>query len=275
MLIPRKYRPHLLTFVLLIAALAILSYSASRVSVRGFLHQAAVEITAPVAGIVNIAINGVADFWRRYLLLVGTQEENRRLREENVALNNQLNMYREGYHESVRLRDLLEIKDALSYRSLAARVLDNKSGALFKTILINRGSEDGLRAGYPVVSARGVVGRIVESSWHYARVLLLTDKNSHIDAIIQRNRAQGILQGTGKSQCSLKYIPHSEEALQGDVLVSYGLAGLFPKGLLLGTVARTERREHELFQEIHVTPAVDFRKLEEVLVLIPLKENER
>ena len=274
MLIPRKYRPHIIAVVLLITSLAIISYSASKLTETGFLRKIAFEIAAPFTDVVNISIKGLTDFWKRYLLLVELEKENRRLREEKTVLNEQLNTYREGYYEGIRLRKLLELKDVLPYRFLAARVVDNKSNALFKTILINKGASDGLLVGYPALSAQGVVGKIIESSWRYSRVLLLIDKNSNIDAVIQRNRAHGILQGTG-IQYNLKYISRSEEVLPGDVLLSSGMAGLFPKGLILGTVIKAYRQKHELFQEIYVMPSVDFSKLEEVLVLIPEKEKSR
>ncbi len=113
-----------------------------------------------------------------------------------------------------------------------------------------------------------MVGRIIETSWHASRVLLLIDENSNIDALIQRSRAQGILQGAGAAGGNLKYISRTEEVLTGDVVLSSGLAGVFPKGLLLGTVTGVSRKEGGLFQKIDVAPAVDFGKLEEVMAVI-------
>jgi len=275
MLIPRKYHPHITAAVLLILSLVIISYSASKFTEAGFLRKVFIEIASPVTNIVNISAKGLTDFWERYLLLVKIEEENKKLREEKTALNQQLNTYREGYYESIRLRKLLELKNVLSYKFQAARVVDNKSNALFKTILIDKGTADGLQVGYPVLSAEGVVGKIMESSWHYSHVLLLIDKNSNIDAVVQRNRAHGILQGAGISHYNLKYISHSENIVPGDTVLSSGMAGLFPKGLILGTINTAYRQEHELFQKIDVTPSVDFSKLEEVLVLLPDKENNK
>jgi rod shape-determining protein MreC len=113
------------------------------------------------------------------------------------------------------------------------------------------------------------VGRIIETSWHASRVLLLIDENSNIDALIQRSRVQGILQGAGSAGCNLKYISRAENVQTGDVVLSSGLAGVFPKGLLLGFVTGTSGQEGGLFQKIDVASAVDFGKLEEVLVPIP------
>jgi rod shape-determining protein MreC len=209
------------------------------------------------------------DTWNRYLFLVGKEDESRRLQRENAVLNDLLNSYREGYLEGVRLRKLLDIKDGLHHKTVAARVIDNDRASLFKTILINKGTTEGLRVGLPVLSDQGVVGRIIETSWHASRVLLLIDENSNIDALIQRSRAQGILQGAGTAGCNLKYISRAENIQTGDVVLSSGLAGVFPKGLLLGAVTGISGAEGGLFQKIDVASAVDFSKLEEVLVLIP------
>ncbi len=196
------------------------------------------------------------------------EDENRRLQQENAVLNDQINRYREGYLEGIRLRKLLDIKDDFKHRTVVARVIDNDRTTLFKTLLINKGTADGLKVGLPVLADRGVVGRIIETSWHASRVLLMIDDNSNIDALIQRSRAQGILQGAGSAGCNLKYISRVEDVRTGDVVLSSGLAGVFPKGLLLGVVTGASRREGGLFQKIDVSPAVDFSKLEEVLALV-------
>ncbi|MHB8092666.1 MAG: rod shape-determining protein MreC [Syntrophales bacterium] len=272
MLIPKKYRSHITAAVFLIISLAIISYGASSLTEPGFLRKTVMEIATPFANLVNLSSKGLSDFWRRYLFLVGLEEDNRRLRAEKAALAEQLNNYREGYYEGLRLRKLLDLQRGLPYRTVTARVVDNNQNSLSKTILIDKGTADGLSAGYPVLSAQGVTGRIMETSWHSSRVLLMIDGTSNIDAIIQRSRTQGILQGTGKSGYKLKYIPPTADVLPGDLLLSSGMAGVFPKGLIIGIVSKIEPQKNELFQKIDVSPSVDFSRLEEVLVLLPGKE---
>ena len=269
MLIPHKYHPPVVAAVLLIITLAVISYSASRLSETGFLRKMVLEAAAPVEDAVNVSLKGLYDSWKRYLFLVGMEDENRRLRHGNAVLSEQINHYREGYIEGMRLQKLLNLKDGLSNRVVAARVVDRSRASLFKTILIDKGTADGMRVGFPVLSEQGVVGRIIETAWHASQVLLLVDGNSNIDGLIQRSRAQGILQGAGSAGCNLKYISRVEEVLPGDVVLSSGLAGVFPKGLLLGVVTKVSRKGAGLFQKIDVAPAFDFGKLEEVLALIP------
>jgi len=269
MILPKKYRSITAAIAMLIISLSILSYSAVRLSETGLLRKMVLEIAAPVEDAINRSLKSLHDTWNRYIFLVGREDESRQLRRENAVLNDLLNSYREGYLEGVRLQNLLNIKDRLHQRTVAARVIDNDRTSLFKTILIDKGTTEGLRVGLPVISDQGVVGRIIETSWHASRVLLLIDENSNIDALIQRSRAQGILQGAGSAGCNLKYISRAENIQTGDVVISSGLAGVFPKGLLLGSVTGTSGSEGGLFQKIDVASAVDFGKLEEVLIPIP------
>jgi len=267
MLIPRKYQSIAVAAVLLIISLTVLSFSAIRLSETEFLRKMVLEAAAPVEDTINISLQNLHDVWKRYLFLVGLEDENRRLRKQNADLTEQLNRYREGSLEAMRLQKLLDLREGIPPRTVAARVIDRNRSSLFKTLLINKGTADGLRVGLAVLSDQGVVGRIIETSWHASRVLLLIDGNSNIDGLIQRSRAQGILQGAGSAGCSLKYISRAEEVLAGDVVISSGLSGVLPKGLLLGVVTGASRKEGGLFQKIDVAPAVDFEKLEEVLAL--------
>lgn len=268
MIPPPKYRLIALAVILLLVTLSILTYSAARLTETGLLRKIVLEIAAPLEDAINLSLKGIQGAWNRYLFLIGKEEECKRLRRENAVLSELLNSYREGYLEGMRLRKLVDIRERLNQRSVVARVIDSNRASLFKTLLINKGTSEGLRVGLPVLADQGVVGRIIETSWHASRVLLLIDENSNVDALIQRNRAQGILQGAGSAGCSLKYIPREENVQKGDVVLSSGLAGVFPKGLLLGVVTGITGQEGGLFQKIDVASAVDFSRLEEVLVLI-------
>jgi rod shape-determining protein MreC len=112
-----------------------------------------------------------------------------------------------------------------------------------------------------------LIGRLVDVSWHVSRVLLLIDENSNIDGIIQRNRTQGIVSGAGSRGMILKYVSKVQDVQEGDIVVSSGMGGVFPKGWLIGQVIRVDRQEASLFLKIHVASFVDFSKLEEVLIL--------
>jgi rod shape-determining protein MreC len=267
MLIPRKYQTIAIASILVIASLVILSVSLHRPGETDIFKRLVLETSSPLIRMMNGTVETVADVWRRYIFLIGLEKENQTLKRQVAELTRELNDYREVSFEAQRLKDLMALREGLSREAVAARVIGRETTTVFKTILINRGTSHGLRVGLPVVSVQGVVGKIVEASWNVSRVLLVNDYNSNVDAILQGSRAQGILQGGNDNLCSLKYVERSEDVRIGETLMTSGLGGIFPKGLILGTVLAVDKKGSGLFQKIDVIPAVPFTRLEEVVVL--------
>jgi len=268
MLLPKKYRLGISISVIITMALFILLYNLRRPS-PGFLRKMALEMVSPLETAINLPLQGLAEVWNGYIFLVGREADNKRLRERNSQLLGELVKYREGYNEALRLQKIVKLRDSLPYSTLAARVVGRNPSSIFKMILINRGESDGLRVGLPVMAVPGLVGRILETSWHVSRVLLIIDENSNIDVLLQESRAQGMLQGASASGCNLKYVSKTIDVKAGEVIVSSGLGGIFPKGLPLGVVRSASKKEADLFQRITVAPFVDPAGIEEVLVLLP------
>lgn len=266
MLFHKKYQTIIIACILLVISLIVLSYSVKQPSEAGFFRKLVLETTAPLFRIINTSGKQISSVWNQYLFLVGLEEQNRRLIKENALLANELLQYRESHLEGKRLQKLLKLKESLNHPTIAARVIAKDQTTLIKTVLIDKGTAHGISVGLPVVADRGVVGRIIESSRHVSRILLLIDENSNIDALLQESRNQGILQGGSSGICSLKYIPKTETVKVGDVVLSAGLSGVFPKGLLLGAVTGADKNAEGMFQKVQVAPFVDFAKLEEVLV---------
>lgn len=269
----KKYQKMIIVCILLVVSLIVLSYSVKQPSEAGFFRKLVVETTAPLFTIIDASRKHISSGWNRYLFLVGLEEENRRLIKENTLLANHLIQYRESRLETERLQRLLKLKVGVNHSTIVARVIAKDQTTLTRTVLIDKGTEHGIRVGLPVVVDRGVVGRIVESSWHVSRILLLIDESSHIDALLQEGRQQGILQGAGSREYYLKYIPKTETVKVGDVVLSAGLSGVFPKGLLLGVVTSADKNDPSMFQKVRVAPCVDFTKLEEVVVFLIEKDG--
>ena len=263
----RNYKTIIFVVILLAAVLIVLSYNLKQTSPAGLVTRVVLEVAAPVQNVLNASVKSVSDAWYRYLFLVGIEEENRNLKKKIDDTKAQLILYQEGYLEAQRLRNLLALKDDNDFNFVTARVIGRGQVALSKTILINKGTADGLNAGQPVMAAPGLVGRVMDASWHAAKVLPLIDENSNIDAIVQRNRTQGIIRGAGSRGCVLKYISKIQDVREGDIIVSSGIGGVFPKGMMIGQVNHVDRQEAGLFLRINVTPSIDFSKLEEVLVV--------
>ena len=268
MLFLKKYQGIFIALVFIVASLVILSYNLKRPGPMGFFKKIVLETASPFERGILVSVDGLRGAWNRYLFLVGLEAENRQLKQKIAGLQEEINSYREMVYEVGRLKKLLALEETLVHSTVAARVISNERSSLFKTIIIDKGTDDGLKEGLAVMTHDGIVGRIIEASWNVSRVLLVTDYNSNIDALVQGSRAQGIVQGGGHQPCRLKYVQRTDEVKAGDRVVSSGLGGIFPKGLMLATVVTAEKRETGLFQHIEVAPTADFSKLEEVLVLV-------
>ncbi|MFO7570862.1 MAG: rod shape-determining protein MreC [Smithellaceae bacterium] len=263
----KNYRIVIFAIALFVIALITLSYHVKHDTGTGFVKKLVLEAGAPLQTVLSAATGAIGDSWKRYVYLVGLQEENTALKHSINELKDELILYKEGYLEALRLRHYLALYDQPDYLMIAARVIGREQAALSKTLQINKGSIHGLRVGMPVVAPPGLVGRLTDVSWHSSRVLLLTDESSNVDVMFQRTRVQGILRGAGPRGCAIKYVSKMQDVKEGDMVVSSGMSDVFPKGLLIGVVSSVDRRDVGLFIKIRVTPFVDFSKLEEVLVV--------
>jgi rod shape-determining protein MreC len=265
----KNYRTVLFIGVVFLAVLLLLSYNIKYDSAAGLAKKAVLEAATPVQKFFTFCINGVENAWKRYIHLVGLEEENRQLKSKIDALQAELLLYKEGNKEAQRLKGLLALGKELSYPSVAARVIGRQQAALSKTIWIDKGSSDGLKPGFPVIAPAGLIGRLTDVTWHSSKVMLLIDENSNVDVLIQRTRVQGIARGAGSRGCVVKYISKIQDVKEGDTVLTSGMSNLFPKGLQIGKVSYVDRMDVGLFLHIQVVPFADFAKIEEVLVLLP------
>ena len=183
-----------------------------------------------------------------------------RLREENAQLH-------EAAQETGRLRSLLAFR-AQPYHTLAARVIGRDPSHWFNTMLVDRGGADGVRRNDPVVTSEGLVGRVIETSGSWARVLLILDPRSAVGVLVGRSRDAGVAEGQGQPILHVKYLSRDAEIQPGDQVVTAGLGEIFPRGLPLGAVVGVSRTEGDLFQEALVRPGADLNHLEEMLILV-------
>jgi rod shape-determining protein MreC len=261
----RKFIIPILIFLLALSLISANLHSRDNMS---FVESLVVGITAPVQKVVWGVIDGIGSIWRGYFYLVGLEKENRALKKELHELRLQMNRYREADLANQRLRALLNFKKSIATPLLPAQLVAFDPSGWFQTILIDKGRSDGVVQDMAVVSAEGLVGRVIGVSNHHAKVLLILDGNSAVDAYIQRSRARGVLVGLGRELCLLKYVQRNEDVQVGDKVISSGMGGVFPRGLLVGTVQEVVRGSSGLFQRVEVEPAVNFSRLEEVMVVI-------
>ncbi|WP_300459050.1 rod shape-determining protein MreC [Desulfobacula sp.] len=226
-----------------------------------------ISITAPVQQAVTKILQKTRNVWETYFMSVLAVQE-------NIALKKQLgraleikNRYEELERENSRLKKFVEFKGRVPDTYVAAQVIAREPSPWFKTIMIDKGAADGLIKGSPVLVSEGIVGQIIKISTHYSRVLLITDRNSAVDALVQNSRVRGMVKGNNENQCSFVYALRKDEVKQGELIVSSGLDQVFPKGLKIGRVTKVTKVHSQLFQDITLETSVDFDKIEEVLVL--------
>jgi rod shape-determining protein MreC len=214
-------------------------------------------------------IGAVAHVWTGYLDLRGLREENDRLRARVAELEVRMQEQRALARRGERLQLLLELRSAVPQRTLAADVIAADATAWFRTVTINRGWRDGVRKDMAVISPRGVVGRVIDQpAANAARVQLIVDRNAGVGALIERSRAGGVVVGDEPERgLRMEYVPTLADVKVGDMVVTSGLDGIYPKGFVIGRVTQVERGAVG-YAAIRIVPAVDFSALEELLVVL-------
>jgi rod shape-determining protein MreC len=225
------------------------------------------EALKPAQMVESQMADDASDFVHNYFDLVGVRQENLRLKQHIAELQAQQRQMLELQAENHHLADLLELKDAVGTATIAADVIGSDATGLSRTLVLSSGEDQGLRRDMAVISNDGVVGKLIATSRHAARVLLISDHNSALDAFDQRSRARGIVAGVVEDGLAMKYVDRSEDLKPGDLIITSGLDGIFPRGLLVGEVARVSQEGPGLFLNVEVRSAVDFRKLEQVMIL--------
>lgn len=253
--------------VLVVAAVLVVRTGSSRWR-DDRLGRLFLEVMAPLQRAGTLASRGVADAWAGVAGLWRAREEADALRVRVQALEQDTVRLTETELENARLRDLLAFRETLRGELLTARVIGHDAAGLSRTITIDQGSAAGVAPGAAVLAPGGLVGQIIQVSPHAARVLLVTDHNSGVDAVVQRTRGRGIVEGTVDGRCGLKFVKRTEDLQVGDLVLSSGLDGIFPRSLPVGRIVAVDKQGQGLFQYAQVEPAVDVDELEEVLVTL-------
>ncbi|HSB88113.1 MAG TPA: rod shape-determining protein MreC [Ilumatobacteraceae bacterium] len=214
-------------------------------------------------------VDGVRNTWGSYVGLRGVRAENETLRARLAELEVRLQEQRALAARSAQLQRLLDLKSSAPPPTIAAEVIGGNPNPGMRTITIDRGSADGVRANMAVLAARGIVGRVIgEPAAHAARVQLIIDRDAAAGAIVERSRAGGMIAGVEVDPpLEMAFVSNLSDVKPGDVVATSGVDGIYPKGYAIGHVENVERGAG-LYLTITVRPAVDFSSLEEVLVVL-------
>jgi rod shape-determining protein MreC len=218
-------------------------------------------------------VGGIRDIWRHYFALQNTSRENERLRKETETLKLQLNQLQSKASEADRLAGLLEFRQShQEVPMLAARVIGASADTASRTIYLDRGQREGIRRNMGVITPDGIVGKVIETYRDTSQVLLLTDRDSGVGAMLADSRIQSPIGGSGEPLLTMKYVPNDDTVNAGEHVVTSGMDRIFPRDLPVGTV--TDVKPGNPFKHIRVRPAANLERLEEVLVLLTLEPLE-
>lgn len=256
---------------LLVLVLALYGISQKRFDLEEMtlFQRLVVEVVAPVQkGFAN-SRQELSDLINNYVRIVNTSKENVFLKEKIARLESDLFQMEEIRRENFRLKQMLSYSEDIGQEKILAQVIGWDSANQFKVLRLNRGSNDGIRVMSPVITHMGLVGYIYRVGPNYSDVLTILDPNNRVDALVERTRTHGIVEGVFNYRCALKYINRTESIEVGDRLITAGVGGIYPKGVKVGMVTDIDREASGMTLGVEITPSVDFHKLEEVLVLMP------
>jgi len=260
-----RQRPGVLLAAAILLHVVLISAQVNTASGLPVLQVVTFGSFAEVQRGTTATFDGVRNFWSGYIDLRQAHTENDALKRELQTLQIRLQEERAQAQRTDNLRQLLELRERANLDTTAAEVIA-ASTTEFRTITIDKGTGDGLHPDMAVISPAGVVGRVILPSRRASKVQLLIDSNAAAGALIERTRVQGVVEGFGDGSLRMAYVTGTADVKPGDLVVTSGIDGIYPKGFVIGTIEQVERGSAG-YHQITVRPAVDFRRLEEVLVV--------
>ncbi len=240
-----------------------------------FYDRVVILLTHPVVKVLRATSDKTRSVVSRYFFLVGVDRENEALRQENTRLKEEAVLHRNLDAENARLRKVLELPERSMEPAVVASVISFPPTGPYRILTIDKGSKAGVRKAAPVISAEGLVGQVVRVFSNVSQVLLITDPTSAVDAQIENTGSRGLV--VGKSMRldfqheiflgAFEYLNKAAAIEEGAAIVTSGMDGVYPAGILVGHAKLEEKKKYDIFQEAEVVPAVDFYRLREVVVL--------
>lgn len=237
---------------------------------RGPLHAARRVVTTimePVVEVGDLAVGPFRSVWRWSSGLRVSPREAEELRRQNKELRRRLAALEEARLENERLREVVRFGRAQKLRSRVARVIGRPATSWERSIFLDLGSADGVRAGMPVIASDGLLGQVIDASSRSARVLLIGDQSSGVAALVQSTRVAGVVRGTVGGELRMEYVDRKKTPKVGDLVVTSGLGGIYPKGIPVGEVTEVSEDRSGLYPEVRLVSRVALARVEEVLVL--------
>jgi rod shape-determining protein MreC len=264
----KKYENIILVLALFLIASVLLSNNLRSAQLRGLLERTTVAVVTPVQKGITATMRNIVGVWDNYIFLANSSKKNRELRKKLQEQKFQNSLLLEELKKYRRVENLLSFNPVARSSFQVASVVGWDSTNLAQTLAIDKGTKNRIKKGMPVLTYEGLVGRTVVTTGNSSRVLMITDARSAVDAFLQGSRVRCMVVGQNKKRTLIRYLPLDAKVKEGDILISSGLGGVYPKGLRLGTVSRLRKGDSRLFYEAEMTPSADFSRIEEVLVML-------
>jgi rod shape-determining protein MreC len=268
--IPSRHKSIFLLAGVVLLQILLLALQIKRDSEGRLIRVWTVGAFSPFERAGSHGILHLRDTWNHYFALQNTSRENEELRRENDTLKMQVNQLQSKAAEADRLSLLLDFrKSHQNVPMLGSRVIATSAGTASATVMLDRGTKDGIKKNMGVITPEGVVGKVVEVYDDTTEVLLLTDKDSGVGAMLGDSRIQSPVGGTGEPLLAMKYVPNDDTVNIGERVVTSGMDKIFPRDLPIGTI--TDIKSGNPFKTIRVRPSANLSRLEEVIVLMTLQ----
>lgn len=229
---------------------------------------ALMEAASPLEKAMTWPAQFMGEVWTNYLSLIDVRSENERLLERVVELEEENLQFREALVASQHLGRIAAMRKDFEVPLLPSEVVGQDVSPWFRSLLLDRGREDTVRSGMPVVAANGLVGLITATSPSASRAMMLLDRRSAVDVMAQRSRARGIVRGTGTGGIQFVFMVRGDDVQVDDLIITSGVGGVYPKGLRVGTIRSVQTARSEVVHTADVQASVDFGRLEHVFVML-------
>ena len=226
------------------------------------------DVAAPVQKAVAMPFEAIRGGWSRYVAVLDAERENEALHSEIARLGEENLQLREALVASGRLQRIAEMRERYEIPMLPAELVGVDTSPWFRSVLVDRGRTRGVRSGMPVISEQGLVGLVTATSRGSAKAMLVLDRQTAIDGVIQRSRSRGIVRGRGSDELEFEFVERGSDVQRNDLVITSGLGGVYPKGLHIGMITEISDPDTQLLQTATIHPAVDFGRLEQVFVML-------
>lgn len=232
-----------------------------------------VDMFSPMQSSVTYVKTRTSNFFEHYILNINASQDNTKLQKEVSDLKGKVFLYKQVAKENKRLKELLQFGGELDLQKVLAQIIAWDANSDFKVLRINKGKTDGIELQSSVVTSVGLVGYIFRLTDHYADIITILDPNNRVDALVERTRSHGIVEGYTRNRAIMKYLAGTEPVILGDLVLTSGLGNIYPKGLKIGKITKIERESYGITQSIEIKSVVNFSSLEEVVVLVGSKDQ--